>query len=350
VDDLMRLVRENHITEVVDLSSIDTRDCASACDAERTHFLCTSVEEWPGQVSIPTDAAISRLLPPLRPHLENASHLVGTGANPGIVNALVFAALQAFADRIGVGASAAELDLYAALITEEDTTADSSQSESTDVFAMTWSPQHCLEELCEPRAFAARAGRIEDLGHRPTERWYRARCGESVIEGMAVPHEEIVTLARRFPTLEIAFLYRIPLAARRALATHSSRNPGAWSTRRLYPPFTGSIAGEDRVGVLLCSRRFGELWMGFRTDVAAGLALGTNATQLQVAAGVLAGWSQIGTRSGILFVEDLDWHAYLDTAIEVLGAPIVVHDAGAPPMLLEDRLSATPAEAASLGA
>jgi hypothetical protein len=32
--------------------------------------------------------------------------------------------------------------------------------------------------------------------------------------------------------------------------------------------------------------------------------MGTNATQLQVAAGVVAGWSQLGSRKGIHFVED----------------------------------------------
>lgn len=66
------------------------------------------------------------------------------------------------------------------------------------------------------------------------------------------------------------------------------------------------LTGQDRVGVLLCSRRFGELWMGFATDMTAGLSMWTNATQLQVAAGVLAGWSQLGRRKGIHFVEDLD--------------------------------------------
>jgi hypothetical protein len=160
---------------------------------------------------------------------------------------------------------------------------------------------------------------------------------------MAVPHEEIATLAWRLPTVEIGFIYRIPQAARRALAAHPDRDSAeAWPTRRLYPPWTEAIAGEDRVGVLLCSRRFGEFWMGFQTDVNMGLALGTNATQLQVAAGVLAGWTQLGKRTGIHFVEDLDWQEFLSVSSEVLGAPLMVHDASARPRLLTDRLGPTP--------
>jgi hypothetical protein len=208
---------------------------------------------------------------------------------------------------------------------------------------MTWSPTHCLEELFEPRAFAARAGRVVGLGHPPTARWYLARCGDRLIEGMAVPHEEIATLAQRLSNVEIGFIYRIPPAARRALAAHPDWDSAeAWPTRRLYPPWSEAIAGQDRVGVLLCSRRFGELWMGFDTDVTRGLALGTNATQLQVAAGVLAGWTQLGSRTGIHFVEDLDWREFLSATSEVVGPPVVVHDVSAPPRLLAERLAAAP--------
>jgi hypothetical protein len=278
------------------------------------------------------------LLPPSRPSLDRCSHLIGSGANPGIVNALAFMALTLFANRLGVPATVDALDLSAILITEDDTTVEDNALDATGVFAMTWSPFHCLEELFEPAAFCARDGRVVSLGHRPTARWYRARCGDREIEGMAVPHEEIATLARRFSTVEIGFVYRIPPAARRALAAHPDRTmPAAWRMRRLCPPWTRALAGADRVGVLLCSRRFGELWAGFDTDVATGLALGTNATQLQVAAGILAGWMQLGRNKGIHFVEDLNWQEFVRVAGEVLGSPVIVHDPSARARSLADR-------------
>jgi hypothetical protein len=337
-DDLERLVVNHGVTEVIDVSSIDTVDCTQTCDRLGTDFMCTSVEEWPERGSIPTDEAIVRLLPPQRPFLERQSHLVGSGANPGIVNALAFTALAEFSNRVGVAPTVSALELYALLITEHDTTAEIDGSYGADVFPMTWSPIHCLEELFEPAAFAARDGRIVSLGHSPTARMYSARCGDEIIEGMAVPHEEIATLARRLPAIEIGFIYRLPAAARRALAAHPQRTAvQEWQTYRLCPPWAGPLAGRDRVGVLLCSRRFGELWMGFDTDVAKGVALGTNATQLQVAAGVLAGWTQLGTRKGIHFVEDLHWEEFLRVASDVLGRPVVVHDASAPPRALADR-------------
>ncbi len=339
VETLTALVRQHAITTVVDVSSIDTVECTKACDALGVNFLCTSIEEWPGRSTIATDEAILGLLPPRRPVLPNRSHLVGAGANPGIVNALVFAAMEEMAARAGVAATPEALALQSVLITEEDTTHDVANPAGHGEFAMTWSPPHCLEEMYEPRAFAARNGRVVDLGHRPVDAWYRARCGESIIEGMAVPHEEVVTLARRLPSVEIGFLYRIPEAARQVLETLpvTGRDPRTWPTRRLYPPWTTTLAGEDRVGVLLCSRKYGELWMGFRTDVSLGLQYDTNATQLQVAAGVVAGWLQLGNQTGIHFVEDLDWRAFLDDASEVLGPPLIVHDPDAEPAGLAER-------------
>lgn len=338
-DDLTRLVAEHQLTQVVDLSSVDTLDCTSACDAAGADFLCTSVEEWPGRGTIPTDEAIARLLPPVRPALPRRSHLVGSGANPGIVNALVSAAIEEFGRRAAVRGTVEDLGLHAILVTEEDTTHETTGRPDDEVFAMTWSPAHCLEELFEPRAFIARDGAIEGLGHGPTERTYSARCGAAIISGMAVPHEEISTLAVKFPSVEIGFVYKIPSASARALARRAERRPDEWKTRRLYPPWTMNISGEDRVGVLLCSRQYGELWMGFATDVRAGLRFGTNATQLQVAAGVLAGWLQLGTRRGIHFVEDLDWRAFLSAVTAVLGTPQVVYDPAAPVRAFADRAS-----------
>ncbi len=336
-DDLAQIVREHRITQVIALGSLDTVECIETCDALGADFLAASAEEWPGGAPVPTDAVIRRLLPPRAPRASR-SHLVGSGANPGLVNALAPIALRTFARRVGVAPHADALDLYAVLVTEEDTTREIGASPSADVFAMTWSPGHCLDELLEPRAFVVSGGRVIGLGHRPVEAAYRARCGARGINGMAVPHEELLTLSRVFPSVEMAFVYRVPHAARRALRKHPERmRPEQWRTHRLYPPWARALRGEDRLGVLLCSRRFGEFWAGFRTDVAEGVALGTNATQLQTAAGVLAGWWQLGRRRGVHFVEDLDVEEFVRFAAGILGWPMAVEDREAPFLPLAER-------------
>ncbi len=342
-EQLRQLIREHQIDQVVDLSSLDTLDCMRICEEEGADFLCTSVEEWPAKGSIPTDQAISPLLPPQRPLLIHQSHLVGSGANPGLVNALTFAAIEKFAQKMGVDSTVSELDLHSIFITEVDTTAESGVKYGDDVFPMTWSPSHCLEELFEPRAFLSRNGKAEALGHRPTEQKYRVRCGDHMINGWAVPHEETKTLARCFRDVDFAFVYQIPAAAESALISLNARKlpVDEWATHRMLPPRAQNLTGYDRLGVLLCSRTFGEFWMGFHTSVDKGLEFGTNATQLQVATGVLAGWDQLGDHRGIHFVENLDWRRFLSAAIGILGEPMTTHDPAARPLRLSDRRTQT---------
>lgn len=338
-EQLRALLLENKITQFIDLSSIDTIECAKVCEEEGVDFLCTSIEEWPGQNTIPTDEAILKLLPPHTPAYNKQSHLVGSGANPGIVNALAFAALKEFSQKVKVEPTVEALGVHSILITEVDTTEEiEPKTTSTDIFSMTWSPAHCLEELFEPRAFYIQQGEVCDLKHKPTDRYYRVRCGEEHILGMAVPHEETKTLARAFPDVDIAFVYCIPEKARKVLEKYKDTDQiKSLPTKILRPPYTTQIKGKDRLGVLLCSKTYGEFWLGFDTDVEQGLKLGTNATQLQVAAGVIAGWEQLGDKKGFHFVEQLNTEKYLSTVQGILGNTVSVFDSQAPSLNLLER-------------
>jgi homospermidine synthase len=202
---------------------------------------------------------------------------------------------------------------------------------------MSWSPAHALAEILERRAMYVARGDLMRLDHPPHERRYRARCGDREVEAMIVPHEECVTLGHRFAPVECAFCYAIPEAASAALARHPDRRPDAWETQMMYPPHEARLAGGDRVGVLLCSRRHGELWVGFDTSHAAAARYGTNATLLQTAAGVIAGWTLLGAQPGIHVVEELDWRAYLAVVETILGPRQVHVHPGAPVRALADR-------------
>lgn len=339
IDVFVRLLKEHEITHVIDLSSIDTVECAHACDEWGADFLCTSIEEWPGSAPVPTDKAIGRLLPPTKPNIVKKSYLVGSGANPGIVNALALEAIERFADKVGVDPTPAALELNSLIITEEDTTDAPGVKFSAGDFPITWSPTHCIEELYEPYAYYALNTKAIRLSHRPVDRFYRVRCGDRFIEGMVVPHEETKTLARKIPDVEVAFIYRVPPATMSALETYSDMEEVLnLNYRCLCPPWTSGLKGEDCIGVLLNSRRYGEFWMGFKTDVSKGLAYGTNATELQVAAGVIAGLEQLGEVKGVHFVEDLDHKRFVRTVSKILGPVQVFHDEKAPSMKFVDRM------------
>lgn len=339
--DLTRLIEARDIDVVVDLAGLGALDCARACGERGVDYLCTSLENWPE--AVPDRTAAHRrqllharnLLPHNRPALEGSA-LVGSGMNPGLVSALVETGLQRFATRVhAADETVSALDIYAIALTEVDTT--TCDDLPAGVFPMTWSPQLCLDELFEPVTMMTIDGEPVELGHAPHEALYRARCGDRLIEGYMVPHDELVTLGHRFPEVELAFIYRLPPQAQAYLEATRVADPEAVDVTSLEPAVSGPVHGRDRMGALLCSRRYGELWVGFDTDVDQGIVYGTNATELQVAAGVIAGWRQLGRVHGLHTVEELDPGALLDDAQSILGPVVEHHDPHAPIMSLRAR-------------
>jgi homospermidine synthase len=336
-DGLARQIELHRIDQVIELADVDTLAFSRVCAARGVDYIAASMQKPGDGEDALTMPAARALLPSHRPDVGDASHLIGTGMNPGVVNALVFAGLAELARR-GVP----EADLYAIYITEEDTTARAGGDLEDDVFPMSWSPRHALQELLEPHAMYVTHGELARCAHRPHERHYAVRCGPGEIAAMVVPHEEVVTLGARFPTVERAFCYAIPPAAAAALRRHPARELEAWRTHKLYPPGEWQLTGGDRVGVLLCTRSHGELWIGFDIPNARAAPYGTNATLLQTATGLLASWHLLGTRRGVHVVEDLDWRALLEVVEQVLGAPEVHHAPDAPVRPLAARLLARP--------
>ncbi len=337
-DEFRALLTETRPDQVVELSSSGTIDCIEACEELRVDMLSTSVHDWPQEQSSAMHELILQLLSMQGRNLEG-SYIIGAGMNPGVVNVTALLALEEFSRRTGAAPTPQALDLYALYVTEHDTTIALDQELNGKVFEMTWSPTQCLEELFEPEAMIVREGCHMGMGHAPSEAFYSVRCADEHIDAMVVPHEEVTTLSRRFDSVELAFLYRPPPGARMALRAHPTRRDSAkWPTRKLYPPETKSLMGHDRVGVLLCSRRHGELWMGWETDVQEAKRFGTNATEMQVAAGAMAGLRQLGERAGLRFTEDLAQVPFVECVSSVLGPPRVYYDRFAPPKPLVARI------------
>jgi saccharopine dehydrogenase-like NADP-dependent oxidoreductase len=343
--DLVAVIDAHEIDVVVDLAGLGALDCAKACGTRGVDYLCTSLENWPEPEPDRTAAHrrqllhARNLLPDHRPDLASGSALMCSGMNPGLISALVETGLQRFARRVHTEASVSALDIYAIALTEHDTT--TCDDLPSDVFPMTWSPQLCLDELFEPVSMMTVEGEPVELTHAPHEALYRVRCGDRIIEGYMVPHDELVTLGHRFPEVELAFIYRLPPQAHAYLETTRVVDPDDLDVTLLEPAVSGPVRGRDRMGALLCSRRHGELWVGFDTDAEQGRTYGTNATELQVAAGVVAGWRQLGRIHGLHTVEELDSRALLDDAQSILGQVVEHHDPRAPVMPLRSRRART---------
>ncbi len=341
-DQLSALLVEHRISEVIELAEVGTWDCVEACAEQGASFLTTCFDLWPVDDERPARGPQVQSMLRARelfepPDIAAGVHLIGAGMNPGLVNSLVAAGLRAFAERVGCAPSLRELELHSILFTEIDATIELDPRKG-DRFAATWNPEGCLEELLEPVAMIVRGGELVALDHRPHRAEYAARCGGETIIGHLVPHEELVTLGAMYPTVELGYVYRLPEVSRAALAEHPERPVDEWLVRRLYPPFCDQLDGFDRIGALLCSHRFGELWIGWQTELSQARRYGTNATLLQVAAGVLAGWSSLRTlEPGVWLPEELDSRQVLARASSLLGEPKIVWDPDAPVRTITQR-------------
>ncbi|PRP99997.1 Homospermidine synthase [Enhygromyxa salina] len=341
--DIARLLCEHRPDEVIELAVVGTWDCMSACAEVGASYLTTAYDTWQGtELLDPDDARCmlrSRaLFDP--PDVEVGVHLLCMGMNPGLINVLVARGLHELATRSGRAPSLDALDLYAILLTELDATTTTTPLEpASERFPCTWCPDGCLDEILEPEAMMTVNGEPAVLDHPPHRAFYEARCGDELIHGHIVPHEELVSLGAMYPSVELAYCYRPPPATRAALAAAPDRLPDDWPTRRLYPPdHLEDLRGFNRLGALLCSRTLGELWVGWDTPVADALPYSTNATLLQVAAGVLAGWSELRTAApGVYLPEELDTARTLGLAAQVLGPLRVVWDRDAVPRAVAKR-------------
>ncbi|EDM75687.1 Homospermidine synthase-like protein [Plesiocystis pacifica SIR-1] len=347
---LAELIAAHGVDEVIEVAHVGTWDCLRACAEGGASYLTTCYDLWPPDKRDPSVGAMARareLFAP--PDIHGGAHLLSMGMNPGLINAMVGAAIRELAQRSGRPPSLDALELHAIVMTEKDSTRwipggspDAANTldapDPSREFACTWSPDAALEELLEPRATYTAAGELAFLDHPPHRARYRARCGHEHAEGYVVPHEELVTLGAMYPTVELAYVYEMCPSARAALDAAPERAADDWEQRRLYPPYADALDGDNRLGVLLCSRSLGELWLGWDTPTAAGLAFGTNAVQLQVAAGVLAGWTvQRELEPGVWLPEEVDGEALLGVARDVLGPFEIVWDRDAPARSLTER-------------
>ena len=321
---LSRVIRDHQIDQVIEVASVDTRELSRVCAAHGADYVSAAIS-----ADGPILVAAKNLLAN-RPDTRGTSQIIASGMNPGVVEALANVAIDEFRRRVGV----TNLELHGVHVTEEDTTRCA--TDLGDVFAMSWSPDHALDELLEAPSMYVAADRLTATVHQPHRQLYAARVGDREVATMLVPHEELISMARLWPGVESGFFYAIPIAAQNALRRYPDRKPEQWKTRRLYCPHTRGLVGYDRVGCLLSSQRYGELWAGFEHHADDYATFG-NGTLLQTAAGMLAAWSLLGSAPGLHVVSEIDARAYLAVVQRVLGPYRVFYDPRAPVRYVADR-------------
>jgi homospermidine synthase len=325
--DLETLLIEHQINALIEVADIETIEFVRVCTSLGVLYLNSGYGVWPDVYARehPRCLMLVRALEIRnaiinRGAKSNAGVILGSGMNPGVVNALVERGIQRLANLNFIDKNELAADLQYIIFTEEDTTSIPESTFDEIEFPITWNPQHAFAEFTEQSTGYISKGRVQWIDSRPLDCRFDVVCNDKIINGMLVPHEESVTLGEKYPNITSGFIYCIPHVS--ALQLPKVRDLKLIKPVLLVPKYF-ELAGSDTVGVLLQTTRYGAYWLGYKNYHHEAACYDTNATLMQVAAGVLAGTSiLLRPFSRISVIEDLDYQTYLDTVCNILG-PIV---------------------------
>ncbi len=337
--------------------SVCSYDLIALAQDRGAFYIDAGIEPWDYAGHTPATqlsnyALRERMLAFARGRETRPTALVAHGANPGMVSVLVKAALLELAGHAGLkppepghraawAALASRLDVRVVQISEYD----SQQAPGfprDDEFVNTWSAEgfitECLQdaelgwgthELALPHGgyrhsygCGAAIG-IDRPGHRTRVRSWSP--GHGPFDAYLITHNESISIAA-YLTDDAAGqpLYRptVYYAYRPTDATLASMQ---WLDDRAASRVHGVrilrdelVGGEDELGVLLLSGRYGGIWYGSRLGIerARSLAPYNSATSLQVASSLVAGmrWVLSNPRCGVVESDAVDFRSVLADA------------------------------------
>nr|WP_244258966.1 saccharopine dehydrogenase C-terminal domain-containing protein [Cupriavidus gilardii] len=342
--------------------AVCSRDLIALAQSRGAFYVDAGVEPW----DYADDAHASQLsnyalreamLAFARGRQTQPTALVAHGANPGMVSVLAKAALMelagraglkqaAFQDRAGWAALARSLDVRVIQISEYDSQQVPGFPRDGE-FASTWSAEgfitECLQDAelgwgtHEPAlpsggyrhnfGCGAAIG-IDRPGHRTRVRSWSPLHG--AFDAYLITHNESISIAA-YLTDDAAGqpLYRptVYYAYRPTDATLASMQwldaRAAPRVRRVRILRDEIVGGEDELGVLLLSGRYGGIWYGSQLGIqrARSLAPYNSATSLQVASSLVAGmrWVLSNPRCGVVESDAVDFRSVLADAAHWWG-------------------------------
>ncbi len=339
---------------------VSARDLVRFCLESGIDYIDTSNERWE-HGAVYNDSADfaqqwNQLISERDSLPKSATALVSHGANPGLVSHFAKQAIENIAIAEGLINSnsgdepdwptlAQALNVQALHISERDTQVPRERSKPGEFFN-TWSIEGLIEESHSNPCFAwgtheapyspavlrtdpicvvaTLPGEAKDCAIRS---WLP---GHREFEAAIIPHEEAFSIAELFsspatstgqcyqPT--VMFAYRPCDEAFEALHDPNT-NPLGQDNHVIIAEVE---SGVDELGILVLRENSKEVyWYGSTLDIheARDLVPLSNATSLQVAAGVLGGlvWVLENPRQGLVAAEDADHHRVLEVAKPYLG-------------------------------
>lgn len=335
---------------------VGSLDLLAWCQAQDVLYLDTTLEPWSSSTLRLYEAREAALR---GRRAGGSTAVIAHGANPGLVSHFLKRALceMASAKSLAMPAVlarewwarvAGKLGVRVILVAEHDSHV-SRIPRCDDEFANTWSALGFAEELCQPAELAwgtheielpLASHSVEALGGRilvfdrpagsTLVRSWTAGAGE--LNGFLIGHHEVISMSDLLSADEgdgrptVFYAYRpCPDACRSAQELRHRR----WIPQPKMRVMKAELEeGSNELGVLILGTE-GGYWYGSQLGLARAreLVSDTNATSLQVAAGVLGGmvWAIENPRAGVVEAEDMDFGRVLAVASPYLGGLGGVH-------------------------
>lgn len=343
--------------------SVCSRDLIALAQEHGALYIDAGIEPWDyaddtRTAQLSNYALRERMLAFARGRERLPTALVAHGANPGMVSVLVKAALMELAghagpepvepqNRAGWAALARRLDLRVIQISEYDSQQAPGFPRDGE-FANTWSAEgfitECLQDAelgwgthepaLPPGGYRHSDGcgaaiAMNRPGHRTRVRSWSPAHGP--FDAYLITHNESISIAAYLTddagdacgtAGQPPYRPTVYYAYRPTDATLASMQ---WLDERAAPRVRGArvlrdeiVGGEDELGVLLLSGRYGGIWYGSHLGIerARSLAPYNSATSLQVASSLVAGmrWVLANPRRGVVESDAVDYRSVLADA------------------------------------
>lgn len=291
VNDTRRLLHHFKHTKtnmVIDVSWADTIGTLQCCNKLGIHYVNTALENTSVDDNMDAERFSLleryRLFEEYKPKFRNASAIIGSGMNPGVVQ---WMAVNMIKDNIS------ETPLGCYIIEHDNSFLSDKSLASNNTIYTTWSPECFLEEAAMNYPVFVRQHTPLFLYKEVYSQEFKVSLGKKQFYGCLVPHEEVLTLGKLFD-MEFGFIYKINEHSTRLIRKNIRNLDILWERpMEVLDPACSELSGQDLVGVLLVYDNKERYVYNVLRNKEVFARYHINATYFQVACGIYGAISTI---------------------------------------------------------
>lgn len=296
-------LKETNTSIVLDISFGDTVDVLKCCNSLGILYINSAFES----VSVDKNESFAgfslqeryRLFESNRDKFKNTSAIICSGMNPGVVQWMAIYLMRKYPNK----------HPKACYIVENDTSffEDEKLADKNTIYT-TWYPEGFLDEAIYSYPTFMKKHQPLFLYNKVYELEFKVTLGQNQFSGCLMPHEEAVTLGKMFD-METGFIYKINDHTTNLIKSNLNNIDVLWNKpMKVLDPEVAPLKGDDLVGILLVFEDNEAYIYNKLNNKETYDKYKTNATYLQVAAGIYGALAVMlldDIPQGIYYVDEL---------------------------------------------